>query len=124
MKTFAVVLFTLILAAPVFSGSINLTGTWEGPTEVDGNSIDTSLVLKKEGDIYVGSITVAEFADNEEIRDVEFKDNKLSFSFTVYNGDEYLGVKINFSVSENSMTGEWESEDGNSGDIIMEKVSS
>jgi len=123
MKIFMIVLVTLILAVFVFAGTVDLTGTWKGSTEADGNSVDLTLVLKKEADVIAGSITAAGFADNEEIMDVEFKDNKLNFSFTVYNGSEYLVVKINLSVSEDRMTGGWESEDGNFGDIIIERIS-
>lgn len=123
MKVFAIVLATLILVVFVFAGPVVLTGTWEGSTEVDGNPVDLTLVLKKEADVYAGNVTVAGFAENEEIRDVEFKENTLRFSFTVYNGSEYLEVKINLSVSQDRMTGSWESEDENSGDIILEKIS-
>lgn len=123
MKIFVIILATLILTVFIFAGTVDLTGTWKGSTEVDGNPVDLTLVLKKEADVYAGSITAAGFADNEEIRDVEFKDTKLNLSFTVYNGSEYLEVKINLSVSEDRMTGGWESEDGNFGDIIVERIS-
>ena len=123
MKNFIIVLATLMLTVFVFAGTVDLTGTWKGSAEADGNSVDLTLVLKKEADVYAGSITAAGFADNEEIIDVEFKDNKLNFSFTVYNGSEYLVIKVNVSVSEDRMTGSWESEDGNFGDIIIERIS-
>jgi hypothetical protein len=123
VKIFIIVLAALILTVLVFAGTVDLKGTWEGSTEVDGNTVDLTLVLTKEADMYVGSITAAGFADNEKIRDVEFKDNKFDFSFTVYNGSEYLEVKVNLSVSEDRMTGGWKSEDENFGDIVIERTS-
>lgn len=123
MKIFMRALTALIWTVFVVAGTVDLTGTWKGSTKVEGNPVDLTLVLKKEADGYAGRITAAGFADNEEIRDVEFKDDKLHFSFTVYNGSEYLEVKVNLSVSEDRMTGGWESEDGNFGAILMEKIS-
>ena len=123
MKIFLMTLVALMVIVFVFAGPVNLTGTWKGSTDVDGNPIDLSLVLKKEADVYAGSITVAGFSENEEIRDVEFQGDTLKFSFTAYNGSDYLEVKISLSVSQDRMTGYWESEDENYGDIIMKKIS-
>ena len=123
MKIFKISSACLFLIAVTFAGGVDLTGNWEGSTEVDGNPLELNMTLIKEGDTYTGKITAANFAENEPIKDVEFKDNKLSFTFTVFNGDEYLDVKIELSVTEDRLTGGWKSEDGNYGDIVMEKVS-
>jgi hypothetical protein len=123
MKIFMIILAALIVTVFVFAGTADLTGTWKGSTEADGNPVDLTLILKKEADVYTGNITAAGFADNEEIKEVEFTDNKLNFSFTVYNGSEYLKIKVNLSVSEDRMTGGCESEDGDYGNIIMERIS-
>ncbi|MCJ7580271.1 MAG: hypothetical protein MUP98_07025 [Candidatus Aminicenantes bacterium] len=123
MKIFMIVLAALLVTVFVFSGTVELAGTWKGTTEADGNSVDLTLVLKKDADVYSGNITAPGYADNAEIKDVEFVDNKLKFSFTVYNGSEYLEIKVNLSVSENRMTGGWDSEDGDYGTIIIEKTS-
>ena len=122
MKTLVIIL-VLLLAAFTFAAGADLSGTWKGDTEVDGAAVDLTLVLKKAGPSYSGTITdSAGYSDNAEIADVKLDGNRLSFSFMINNGVENLAVQVALEVDESTMKGNWESEDGNYGSINMEKI--
>ena len=122
MKTLVIIL-VLLLAAFTFAAGADLSGTWKGDTEVDGAAVDLTLVLKKAGPSYSGTITdSAGYSDNAEIADVKLDGNRLSFSFMINNGVENLAVQVALEVDGGTMKGNWESEDGNYGSINMEKI--
>jgi hypothetical protein len=122
MKTLVIIL-VLLLAAFTFAAGADLSGTWKGGTEVDGAAVDLTLVLKKAGASYSGTITdSAGYSDNSEIENVKLEASQLSFSFMINNGVENLSVQVALEVDGITMKGNWESEDGNSGSIKMEKT--
>jgi len=61
------------------------------------------------------------FAEEAELKDIEFKENTLTFNFTIYDGFEYMQVYSTLTVDGNKMSGNWETEDGNSGQIELVK---
>ncbi len=117
--------FLLILSYGIsFCQEIDLSGTWEGTTEVPDipelNQI--TLVLEKIDGEYSGTFTDSlGFAEDAELADIEFKDNTLTFSFTIFDGFEYMTVYATLTVEENKMSGHWETEDGNSSTIELER---
>ena len=121
----ALFVFLLVFSCGLsFSQQPDLSGTWVGSTEVP-DAIDPdqlTLVLKKEEGKYKGTITDSMgMLQDTEIEDVEFKDNKLTFHFQVDTGGEYLTVHASLTVKGDKMSGHWETADGNSGAIEMEK---
>jgi hypothetical protein len=122
MKTLVIIL-VLLLAAFTFAAGADLSGTWEGDTEVDGAAVDLILVLKKAGPSYSGTITdSAGYSDNSEIGNVKLEGNQLSFTFMIFNGSENMAVYVEVEVVGSAMKGNWESEDGNSGSVKLEKI--
>jgi hypothetical protein len=122
MKTLVIIL-VLLLAAFTFAAGPELSGTWKGGTEVDGEAVDMTLVLKKAGATYSGNITdSAGYSDNSEIENVKLDGNQLSFSFMINNGVENLSVQVALEVDGSTMKGNWESEDGNSGSVELVKT--
>ncbi len=117
--------FLLILSYGIsFSQEVDLSGTWEGPTEVPGSPepVQITLVLQKIDGEYSGTFTDSlGFAEEAELKDIEFKDNTLTFNFTIFNGFEYAMIHATLSVEGNKMSGNWGSEDGNSGSLELEK---
>ena len=123
----ALTLFVFLLALSggmSFSQQVDLSGTWVGPTEVpDAPEPDMlTLVLKKEEGTYSGTITDSMgMLQNTEIEDVEFKDNTLTFTFQVDTGGEYLSVTTSLTLKGDKMSGYWETDDGNSATVELER---
>ncbi|MFC2157236.1 hypothetical protein ACFLT9_05305 [Acidobacteriota bacterium] len=127
MKKMVQILTLIVFMASLTGGMVfaqtDLTGTWIGATEVPDIGEDAiTLVLVKKENTYTGTITdSAGMAEEAEITDVDFSEGKLTFNFTIYNGSEYMDVACALTVDGNKMTGQWETEDGSSGSIELEK---
>jgi hypothetical protein len=122
----AMIAFFLILSYGIsFCQEVDLSGTWEGTTEVpDAPEPDQiTLVLEKIDGEYSGTFTDSlGFAEDAELKDIEFKENTLTFSFTIFNGFEYQMIYATLTVEGNKMSGNWESDDGSSGPVELEKI--
>src|SRR5437667_638919 len=57
----------------------NPVGTWKCEYEIGGQKRTSTLMIKKEGDKFVGTMSWADQKD-EKIKDAKFKDGKLTFS--------------------------------------------
>lgn len=102
--------------------SEDLSGTWSGTTVINGMDETLTLVLKKNGDTYIGHVTdSAGFSNETEIESVEIDNNQLSFSFNIDTGGAYMAINVTLEVAGNEMTGEWISDDGGSGPIELKK---
>jgi len=121
----AMIAFILILSCGIsFCQEIDLSGTWEGTTEVpeEAELDQITLVLEKIDGEYSGTFTDSlGFAEDAELEDIEFKGNTLTFNFTIFNGFEYMPLYATLTVEGNKMSGTWESEDGNSSTIELER---
>lgn len=129
MKRVGTILFLLsflpiLFSAISFSQQVDLSGTWEGTAEVP-NAVEPdkmTLILEKKDGQYTGTISDSMgMIQDEELKDVEFKDNKLSFGFNVFTGQEYMPVKVTVTVEQNRMSGQWSTEDGSSGRVELER---
>ncbi len=118
--------FLLILSYGIsFCQEVDLSGTWEGTTEVpeEAELDQITLTLEKIDEEYSGTFTDSlGFAQDAELEDIEFKDNTLTFSFTIFNGFEYAMIYATLTVEGNKMSGNWESEDVSSGPVEFEKI--
>jgi len=117
-------LFLTLSSGISFCQEFDLSGTWEGATEVpDGIEPDKiTLVLEKTDEGYTGTVSDTLYMIQEaEIEDVEFEDGTLTFNFTFYNGEEYITVYLTLTVEGDKMSGYWETEDGNSASIELER---
>jgi hypothetical protein len=117
--------FLLILSYGIsFCQEVDLSGTWEGTTEVpeEAELDQITLVLEKINGEYSGMFTDSlGFAEDAELKDIEFKDNTLTFNFTIFNGFEYMIVYATLTVEGYKMSGLWETEDGSSSTIELER---
>ena len=117
--------FLFILSYGIsFCQEVDLSGTWEGTTEVpDSPEPDQlTLVLEKIDGEYSGTITDSlGFAEDAELKDIEFKDNTLTFNFTIFDGFEYATVYATLTEEGDKMSGHWETEDGNSSTVELER---
>lgn len=115
-------LVMILSAGLIFAASEDLSGTWEGGTYVDGNPVTLTLVLTKTESGYTGKMSDdVGFTQDTEIENVKLEGKEMSFSFTADNGSDYLTVFVKVTIEGDTMTGTWESEDGNSGEVEMKK---
>ena len=121
----AMLAFLLTLSYGIsFCQEVDLSGTWEGTTEVPDSPEPNqlTLVLEKIDGEYSGTVNDSlGFAEDAELEDVEFKDNTLTFTFTIFDGFEYSAIYATLTVEGNKMSGNWESEDGTSGPVELVK---
>jgi hypothetical protein len=125
--------FTSILAVFAFIFALSsgfafcladdISGTWVGETEVpDQGTDELTLILEKAGDGYTAAISDSfGMLMEAECEDLEYKDNVLTFNFSIYDGYSTMTVYITLEVDGNIMTGQWEVEEGDTGAINMEK---
>ncbi len=107
-----------------FSQEVDITGTWKGETEVpDASEPDKlTLVIEKIEGKYTGTISDSMgMLQEEKCEDIELKDDTLTFKFNVFTGEEYLSVYTTLTVEGDKMSGYWETEDGNSAAIELER---
>jgi hypothetical protein len=101
----------------------DISGTWVGETEVpDQGTDELTLVLETSGDSYTGIISdsIGMLVD-VECEDLEYTDGTLTFNFAIYDGYSSMTVYITLEVEGNTMAGQWETEEGDTGEINMEK---
>ncbi len=129
MKKFNVIsaLAVFVLVATtglMFAQSMDLSGTWVGETEVP-NAIEPdqmTLVITKESGEYSAKISDSMgMLANTECEDIEFVENKLTFNCEVDTGEEFLTVYIILKVEDSTMTGFWETEEGETGPVELTK---
>jgi len=121
----SLIAFLLMLSYGIsFCQEVDLSGTWEGTTEVPDapEPVQLTVVIEKIDGEYSGTINDSlGFAEDAEMEDIKFEDNTLTFSFTIFDGFEYSTVYATMTVEGNRMSGNWESEDGTSGPVELVK---
>jgi hypothetical protein len=117
--------FLLVLAIAVsFSQEADLSGTWVGTTEVPEQGTDeVTLTLQRSNGEYLGTISdTLGMAQDEECEDIQFKEGTLTFYFSIFDGYEYMTVYMTLTVEGDKMSGYWETEDGTSGSVELERA--
>lgn len=113
-------LFVFALSA---ASATDLSGTWVGEIDIPDYGIDEiTLVLKKDGSSYTGTIvdTLGFWPEGSEIEDVEIDGNLLTFSTNIMNGSMLIIFRL--TVEGDKMTGEVENATmGGSVPITLEK---
>jgi len=123
-STFALIIFIFTLSCGIsFCQDIDLSGTWVGETEVpDQGTDELTLVLEKKEGEYTGTISDSlGMLQDVECEDIEFEDSNLSFNFFIYDVYSIMTVYITLTVEGDTMTGYWETEDGSTGSVKLEK---
>ena len=109
----------------LFGQETDMTGTWEGSTYVpDSGDDQVTLVLQKEGEVYSGTLTDSMGLANESVlENANYVDGTLTADFTIFNGSEYMKIKLTLRLSGDLLVGSWESEDGNTGSLELKRKS-
>lgn len=122
---FTLAVFVLAAASGLMFGqSVDLSGTWVGETEVPDEiePDEMTLVITKENEEYSAKISDSMgMLNNTECEDIEFKENELTFNCEVDTGEEFLTVYITLKVEGDTMTGYWETDDGQTGPVELTK---
>ena len=99
----------------------NPTGTWKWTSQFGGNSVETKLKLKLDGEKLTGSIT----GRNGQERDIEegkYKDGEISFQVTRERDGQKRTVKYNGKVEKDTITGKVTFREDRNADWKAERV--
>lgn len=124
ISTLAFFAFIMALSSGfAFCQEDDISGTWVGSTEIpDQGTNELTMILEKAGDTYTATLSDSfGMITDAECEDLEYEDNVLTFNFAIYDGYSSMTVYITLEVEGNTMTGEWETEEGETGAITMEK---
>lgn len=110
---------------PLFGQESDLTGTWVGSTYVSDSGDDqVTLVLHKEVEAYSGTVSDSMGMANEaKLENAKFVDGTLTGEFTIFNGSDYMKIKLTLKLSGDSLVGNWESADGETGSLELKRKS-
>jgi len=117
-------LFALaLISVYVFSFQADISGTWIGETEIpDQGTDEMTLALEKANGSYTGTISDSfGMLVDAECEDLEYTNNTLSFNINIFDGYSDMTVFISLKIEGDTMTGYWETEEGQTGEITMEK---
>src|SRR3954449_322903 len=89
----------------------DVTGTWKWTVERDGNTIETTLKLKQDGEKLTGTISGRQGGETD-IEQGKVKDDAVSFKVTREFGGNKVAVTYQGKLSGDSIKGEmkWERE--------------
>lgn len=127
-KSIFLFLLTATLAFAVgllFGQETDLTGTWEGTTYVPDSGDDRiTLVLKKEGETYSGTVTDSmQLANESKLENAKFAEGTLTAEFMIFNGSDYVKISLTLKVSGELLTGNWEDPGGETGSLELKRKS-
>ena len=86
-------------------------GTWEFSYEIGGQARTSTLMVKKEGDKFVGTMSWADQKD-EKIKDPKFKDGKLTFSAERKLMDDTIPIEYTLTIEGDKLKGKGAAEFG------------
>jgi len=114
-----------VLAGTAFSQvakNADIIGTWVG-TAMGGDgatSLEITAVIGKTEAGYAGKLSdTAGMVPESALREIVFKDNKLTFDFDLAQGTDTLLIKIELALEAETLKGFWFDPDGNSGAIEL-----
>jgi hypothetical protein len=87
-------------------------GTWKCEYEVGGQKMESTLVVKKDGDKLVGTMTYPEKKESK-LKEPKFKDGELTFATDVEFMDMKFPVKYKLKVDGDKLKGKAVAEIGN-----------
>ena len=95
----------MLVAGPLPAQRVDLSGTWTGDTRVPNSTENDriTLVLKKAGNSYSGSVTDSMgMANAAALENVKFENSTLSFEFVVSANGENVKITTNLDYKDAS----------------------
>jgi hypothetical protein len=100
----------------------DVVGTWLGTAVVgdDGSQVEITVVIEKAAAGYSGKLSdTSGLVPESPLRQIVFKDGKLSFEFDLAQGMDTTLIKIELTLENEALKGAWYDPDGNSGAILL-----
>jgi len=100
----------------------DLSGTWLGSTVIPNmeEKDNLTLVLKKDGSSYTGTITDSMGMLNAAVLEkVKLEKDTLSFEFLAVTESVEIRIKSTLKASKDKLVGSWESEQGDTAALEM-----
>ena len=104
-----VVSFAGLVGTAQAADKANPTGTWKWKTEVNGQTRESTLKLKLEGDKLTGAM-VGRNNNETKIEDATFKDGEVSFSVTRERNGQKFTSKYKGKIEGDTLKGKIETE--------------
>jgi hypothetical protein len=123
VNVIAALLFALLPGA-ILAQNVDLSGTWVGDTVIPASpdKDQLTLVLKKDGASYTGTISDAMGMVNQAVLEsVKTGDGTLSFQFIAHTGDQEIRVSTTLKISGDKLVGSWITESGDTGPMELER---
>jgi hypothetical protein len=112
----------VFIAGLVFAQQADLSGTWTGETVIPNvpDKDQITLVLKKEGATYSGTVTDSMgMAVESPLENTEFKDGSLTSEFVIFNGMQNVRIYFALKVTGERLVGHWSDGMGEEGPIDL-----
>jgi hypothetical protein len=111
----AVALFVLVDGA-FAQKKPGVVGTWAGYAIVDdGSRVDITVLIEKGEAGYTGKLSdTAGMIPESPLRNIVFKDNKLTFDFDFSQGMDSVLIRLELTLENETLKGAWFDPDGNS----------
>jgi len=108
--------FFALAAGAVAQKTPDVAGTWVGYAIVgDGSRVDLTLVIEKGNAGYTGKLSdMAGMVPESSLRNIVFKDKKLTFDFDFAQGMDSVLIKLDLTLENETLKGAWFDPDGNS----------
>jgi hypothetical protein len=104
--------------APVAPKAPDIVGTWVGYAVAPGMRFELTAVFDKGEAGYTGKISDASGALAETpLREIVFKDGKLTFEFDLVLGTDPMLIKIELTLENETLKGFWFNAEGSS-DVV------
>jgi hypothetical protein len=111
-----------LAAGIVFGQNTDLSGTWVGETVVP-NSADKdglSLVLKKDGASYSGTMTdTMGMVNGAILENVKMENGTLSFQFNAGPTDQAIRISTTLKLIDDKLVGSWVDDQGDTGPLAL-----
>lgn len=117
----AILALSLVSLAQTPPAKLSPVGTWIGTAENQGNFDDITIIIEKKDDGFTGKINdVMGMFVNVEIKNLSWKDDKVSFEFPGAIGGTAFNLKADLVLTEKTLKGTWTMiEDGSSGALDL-----
>ncbi len=98
-------------------------GSWSYQVDADGQTMEGQLVIKKNEDIFSGTISNPMTNESSPVNDVELAGNKLSFSTKFNDGSQTVSVSFSVVIEGNNFEGSVSADGLGTFDIEGERAS-
>jgi hypothetical protein len=123
------ILFTSVMATTLYAqNAVDVSGTWVGTTDFPNtpDKDDVTLILKKQGTSFSGTITAGKLKDIPCEKLVFSDEDSFSFEFVLDTGDSKtrIAAKLNYesdTILGTHLMGAWSIESGEYGVLEFER---